>query len=63
VAEKGREAIDKAKGLAKEAAGTVTGKEDMKTEGRMEREEGAAGEEKEIRAIVRKSVERSAGNA
>ncbi len=55
--------MDKAKGLAKEAAGTVTGNEDMKAEGRLEREEGAAGEEKEMRAIVRKSVERSAGKA
>jgi uncharacterized protein YjbJ (UPF0337 family) len=63
VAEKGREAMNKAKGLAKEAAGTVTGNEDMKAEGSLEREEGAAGEEKEIRAIVRKSVERSAGKA
>ena len=63
MAEKGREAINKAKGLAKEAAGTVTGNEDMKTEGNLEREEGAAGEEKELRAIVRKSVERSAGTA
>ena len=45
MAEKGREAMDRAKGLAKEAAGTVTGNEDMKAEGRLEREEGAAGEE------------------
>jgi uncharacterized protein YjbJ (UPF0337 family) len=63
VAEKGREAMDRAKGLAKEAAGTVTGNEDMKAEGRLEREEGAADEEKEMRAIVKKSVERSAGKA
>jgi uncharacterized protein YjbJ (UPF0337 family) len=63
VAEKGREAMDRAKGLAKEAAGTVTGNEEMKAEGRLEREEDAAGEEKEMRAIVRKSVERSAGKA
>ena len=63
MAEKGREAMDRAKGLAKEAAGTVTGNEEMKSEGRLEREEGAAGEEKEMRAIVRKSVERSAGKA
>ncbi len=63
MAEKGREAMDRAKGLAKEAAGTVTGNEEMKAEGRLEREEGAAGEEKELRAIVKKSVERSAGKA
>ena len=54
-------AMKKAKGLAKESAGKATGDEEMKAEGRVEREEGS--EEKEIRVIVRKSVERSSGAA
>ncbi len=54
-------AMEKAKGLAKESAGKAMGDEDMKAEGRVEREEGS--EEKEIRVIVRKSVERSSGKA
>jgi uncharacterized protein YjbJ (UPF0337 family) len=54
-------AMEKAKGLAKESAGKAMGDEDMKAEGRVEREEGS--EEKEIRVIVRKSVERSSGEA
>ena len=54
-------AMEKAKGLAKESAGKSMGDEDMKAEGRVEREEGS--EEKEIRVIVRKSVERSSGEA
>jgi len=53
--------MEKAKGLAKESAGKAVGDEDMKVEGRVEREEGS--EEKEIRVIVRKSVERSSGEA
>ncbi len=52
-------AMEKAKGLAKESVGKAMGDEDMKAEGRVEREEGS--EEKEIRVIVRKSVERSSG--
>jgi hypothetical protein len=40
----GEEALDKVKGLAKEALGTVTGNEELKAEGRAEREEGAAEE-------------------
>jgi len=54
-------AMKKAKGLAKESAGKATGDEEMKAEGRVEQEEGS--EEKEIRVIVRKSVERSSGAA
>ena len=54
-------ALEKAKGLAKESVGKAMGDEDMKVEGRVEREEGS--EEKEIRVIVRKSVERSSGDA
>jgi uncharacterized protein YjbJ (UPF0337 family) len=54
-------AIEKAKGLARESAGKAMGDEEMKAEGRAEREGGS--EEKEIRVIVRKSVERSSGDA
>ncbi len=54
-------AMEKAKGLTKEAAGKAMGDEDMKAEGRAEREGGS--EEKEIRGIIRKSVERSRGQA
>lgn len=54
-------AMEKAKGLTKEAAGKAMGDEDMKAEGRAEREGGS--EEKEIRSIIRKSVERSRGEA
>jgi len=53
--------MEKAKGLAKEAAGKAKGDEDMKAEGRAEREGGS--EEKEIKGIIRKSVERSRGEA
>ncbi len=40
----GEEALDKVKGLAKEAFGAVTGDEELKAEGRAEREEGGAEE-------------------
>jgi hypothetical protein len=40
----GEEALDKVKGLAKEAFGAVTGDEELKAEGRAEREGGAAEE-------------------
>ncbi len=62
MSEKGREAMEKAKGLAKEAAGTVAGDEEMKAEGRAARE-GGAGEEKEVRSIIKESVKRSRGEA
>jgi uncharacterized protein YjbJ (UPF0337 family) len=52
-------AMEKVEGLAKEAVGKVKGDEEMKQEGRAKREGGS--EEKEIRAIIRKSVERSRG--
>ena len=54
-------AMEKAKGLAKESAGKALGNEDMKAEGHAERDGGS--EEKEIRGIIRKSVERSRGEA
>ena len=40
----GEEALDKVKGLAKEAFGAVTGDEELKAEERAEREEGGAEE-------------------
>ena len=54
-------AVEKAKGMAKEAAGKMMGDEERKAEGRAEREGGS--EEKEIKGIIRKSVERSRGEA
>jgi uncharacterized protein YjbJ (UPF0337 family) len=53
-------AMEKAKGMAKEAAGAVVGNEEMKAEGRAERE-GAANQENEgyYRRVVRESMERS----
>ena len=40
----GEEALDKVKGLAKEAFGAVTGDEELKAKGRAERKEGGAEE-------------------
>jgi uncharacterized protein YjbJ (UPF0337 family) len=62
VTEESQGAMDKAKGLIKEAAGTVTGKEDMKAEGRSER--GAAEGNKEyFRSVIEESNKRSVGEA
>ncbi len=61
MSEKEPSAFEKAKGLVKEGVGSVMGDEDRKAEGRAEREGGS--EEKEIRGIIRKSVERSRGEA
>jgi uncharacterized protein YjbJ (UPF0337 family) len=62
VTEESQGAMDKAKGLIKEAAGTVTGKEDMKAEGRSER--GAAEGTKEyFRSVIEESNKRSVGEA
>ncbi len=57
-------AVDKAKGLAKEAAGAVTGNEQMKAEGRAEREGDATeGNKDYFRDVIEKTKERSAGEA
>jgi len=62
VTEESHGAMDKAKGLIKEAAGTVTGKEDMKAEGRSER--GATEGNKEyFRSVIEESNKRSVGEA
>ncbi len=64
MSEEGPGAVDKAKGLAKEAAGAVTGNEEMKAEGRAEREGGAAeGHKDYFRGVIEKTKERSAGEA
>ncbi len=51
---------EKAKGMAKEAAGTVMGDEEMKAEGQAEREGSAAeGHKDYYRRVIRESMERS----
>jgi uncharacterized protein YjbJ (UPF0337 family) len=64
-------AAQKAKGLAKEAAGTVMGDEEMKAEGRAEREgteghterEGAEDHKEYFRKIIEETNRRSSGKA
>ena len=52
--------LGKAKGMAKEAAGTVVRNERMKAEGRIEREgDDTEGHKKYYRAVIRESMERS----
>ena len=56
----GEDALDKAKGLAKEAAGIVTGNEEMKAEGRANREKASAtGTKGYIRERIEESNKRS----
>jgi uncharacterized protein YjbJ (UPF0337 family) len=55
-------AAQRAKGLAKEAAGTVMGDEDMKAEGRAERE-GTEGHKEYFRKIIEETNKRSSGKA
>jgi hypothetical protein len=60
VAENEPGAMEKAKGMAKQAAGAVTGKERMKAEGRIEREGyDTEGHKKYYRTVVRESMESS----
>jgi hypothetical protein len=60
VAENEPGAMEKAKGMAKQAAGAVTGKERMKAEGRIEREGyDTEGHKKYYRTVIRESMERS----
>ena len=64
-------AAQKAKGLAKEAAGTVMGDQEMKAEGRAEREgsegpaerEGTEGHKEYFRKIIEETNKRSSGQA
>ena len=54
-------AMEKVKGMAKEAVGAVVGDEERKAEGRAEREGETTGGHKEYyRRVVRESMERSA---
>ncbi len=51
---------EKAKGMTKEAAGTVVGDEEMKAQGRAEREgDSAEGSRGYYREVIRESMERS----
>jgi hypothetical protein len=60
VAENEPGVLGKAKGMAKEAAGTVVRNERTKAEGRIEREgDDAEGHKKYYRAVIRESMERS----
>jgi hypothetical protein len=60
VAENEPGAMEKAKGMAKQAAGAVTGNEQMKAEGRIEREGyDTEGHKKYYRSVIRESMERS----
>jgi uncharacterized protein YjbJ (UPF0337 family) len=61
VAENEPGVVEKAKGMAKEAAGAVVGNEQMRAEGRVEREEGddTEGYKKYYRTVIRESMERS----
>ncbi len=53
-------AMEKAKGMAKQAAGAVTGNERRKAEGRIEREGyDTEGHKKYYRTVVRESMESS----
>jgi len=52
--------MEKAKGMAKEAAGAVMGDEEMKAEGRVEREgDTTEGHKEYYRRVIRESMERS----
>ena len=62
MAEQGPGAAQKAKGLAKEAAGTVIGDDEMKAEGRAERE-GAEEHKEYFRKVIEETNRRSSGQA
>ena len=52
--------MEKVKGMAKQAAGAVTGNERMKAEGSLEREGyDIEGHKKYYRTVIRESMERS----
>jgi len=52
--------VEKAKGMAKEATGSVVGDEEMKAEGRAEREgDSTEGHQDYYRKVIRESLERS----
>jgi uncharacterized protein YjbJ (UPF0337 family) len=60
VAENEPGAMEKIKGMAKEAVGKVLGNEEMKVEGRAEREGDATeGHNEYYRRVIKESMERS----
>ena len=54
---------EKAKGLAKEAAGAALGDEEMKAEGRSLREGAARGSKEYFREVIEESNKRAVGQA
>ena len=54
--------VQKAKGMAKEAVGKVVGNEEMKAEGREERE-GTEGHRAYFRKVIEESNKRASGKA
>ena len=53
-------AMEKVKGMAKQAAGAVMGNEEMKAEGRIEREgDTTEGHKEYYRSVIEESMERS----
>jgi uncharacterized protein YjbJ (UPF0337 family) len=62
--QKGVGTMSKAKGLAKEAVGTVVGNEETKAEGRLEREGGTAeGNKAYFRNLIEETNRRAAGRS
>lgn len=57
-------AMDKAKGLVKEATGKLTGNESMEAEGRSERGKGSSGggDQEYFRNLIEETNKRSAGS-
>jgi uncharacterized protein YjbJ (UPF0337 family) len=55
-------AVQKAKGMAKEAVGKVVGNEEMKAEGREERE-GTEGHRAYFRKVIEESNKRASGKS
>ncbi len=56
-------AMEKAKGLAKEAAGAAMGDEQMKAEGRSLREGSTEGDKEYFRKVIEESNKRATGEA
>jgi uncharacterized protein YjbJ (UPF0337 family) len=53
-------AMEKVKGMAKQAAGAVMGNKEMKAEGRIEREgDTTEGHKEYYRSVIKESMERS----
>ncbi len=63
MSEQGGGAMDKAKGLVKEATGAVTSDEAKKAEGRSLREGAAGGNREYFRKVIEETNRRAAGEA